>query len=109
MDKLAHALDVMFNGDLTGPARKSGFVLLLLPFSEIGDGGEGDVLKVPLSYFFEGAPGTGTAAEPSEDGVDTFFVKNDGMRVVRPFNTLPTELQNMMVLLMRTLADQCGR
>jgi hypothetical protein len=41
MLKLAHALDVMFNGDLTGPARKTGFVLLLFPFSEIGDGGEG--------------------------------------------------------------------
>jgi hypothetical protein len=66
-----------------------------------------DVRKVPVSYFFEGAPGTGTAAEPSEDGVDTFFVNNDS--IVRPFNTLPTELQNMMVLLMRTLAEQCGR
>lgn len=34
MTAMAAALDEMFNGDVKGPARKTGFVLLVFPFGE---------------------------------------------------------------------------
>lgn len=37
MNAMAAALDEMFNGGVKGPARKTGFVLLVFPFGE-GEG-----------------------------------------------------------------------
>ena len=37
MTAIAKALDELFNGDTKGPARKTGFVLLVFPFGE-GEG-----------------------------------------------------------------------
>jgi hypothetical protein len=37
MNAVAQALDELFNGPVKGPARKTGFVLLVFPFGE-GDG-----------------------------------------------------------------------
>jgi hypothetical protein len=37
MVAVAQALDELFNGDVKGPARKTGFVLLVFPFGE-GEG-----------------------------------------------------------------------
>jgi hypothetical protein len=34
MNRMAHALDEMFNGDKRGPDRDVGFVLLVFPFGE---------------------------------------------------------------------------
>lgn len=34
MTELARAIDEIFNGELKGPARKTGFVLLVFPFGE---------------------------------------------------------------------------
>jgi hypothetical protein len=34
MTALARAIDGLFNGDVTGPARETGFVLLVFPFGE---------------------------------------------------------------------------
>lgn len=34
MNKLARALDIMFNGRLLGPDRKTGFVLLVYPYND---------------------------------------------------------------------------
>jgi hypothetical protein len=34
MNKIAHALDGMFNGDARGKARKTGFVLMVFPFDD---------------------------------------------------------------------------
>lgn len=36
MVALAHALNEMFNGDAKGDARKTGFVLMVFPFSDTG-------------------------------------------------------------------------
>ena len=36
MNSVARALDQIFNGDAKGPARKTGFVLLVFPFGEAG-------------------------------------------------------------------------
>lgn len=38
MNKLAFALDKMFNGETTGQDRKTGFVLMVYPFGEQGQG-----------------------------------------------------------------------
>lgn len=34
MKAIAQVLDVTFNGDIKGPTRKTGFVLLVFPFNE---------------------------------------------------------------------------
>jgi hypothetical protein len=36
MNKLARALDEIFNGDAKGAARKTGFVLMVYPFNDDG-------------------------------------------------------------------------
>lgn len=38
MKDLAQALDRFFNGDLRGPMRQTGFVLLVFPFGDAPDG-----------------------------------------------------------------------
>jgi hypothetical protein len=38
MNAVARALDEVFNGDVKGPARKVGFVLMVFPFGEAFDG-----------------------------------------------------------------------
>jgi hypothetical protein len=39
MTAVAQALDEMFNGQIGGPGRKTGFVLMVFPFEEISPGG----------------------------------------------------------------------
>lgn len=34
MQKLAKAIDILFNGPIEGPDRKTGFVLLVFPFND---------------------------------------------------------------------------
>ena len=41
MNWLAYAIDKMFNGDAKGKDRKTGFVLVVFPFDEIEEGGQG--------------------------------------------------------------------
>lgn len=36
MQALARAIDEIFNGEVRGPARKTGFVLLVFPFNDHG-------------------------------------------------------------------------
>ena len=38
MNALAHAINELFNGDAKGPARKTGFVLMVFPFGDTFDG-----------------------------------------------------------------------
>jgi hypothetical protein len=38
MNKLAGALDQIFNGDTKGAARETGFVLMVFPFGELATG-----------------------------------------------------------------------
>jgi hypothetical protein len=38
MEVIAHALDAAFNGETRGPARRTGFVLLVFPFGDAFDG-----------------------------------------------------------------------
>lgn len=38
MQALAGAIDRIFNGDTRGPARKTGFVLMVFPFNDVGSG-----------------------------------------------------------------------
>ncbi len=69
MNKLAHGLDEMFNGELKGQARKVGFCLLVFNFDEPREGGRCNyisnaerrdvvaLLKEQIRYF-EGQPDT---------------------------------------------------
>lgn len=40
LESVATGLDKIFNGPVKGHDRKTGFVLLVFPFTELGDGGE---------------------------------------------------------------------
>ena len=41
MNRIAGALDEAFNGEAKGKDRKTGFVLMVFPFDEIEEGGQG--------------------------------------------------------------------
>ena len=66
MKALAHALDEIFNGDLKGDDRKTGFVLLVFPFegqeggrcNYISNGARADVVTLMKEQIkrFEGQP-----------------------------------------------------
>lgn len=45
MNKLAATLDKIFNGDLKGAARKTGFVLLVFPFNDVGEGARANYIS----------------------------------------------------------------
>jgi hypothetical protein len=71
------ALDELFNGQVGGPGRKTGFVLMVFPFDEVAPGGQGrcnymsngadrrDIVTLMKEMIrrFEGAadPGSGRA------------------------------------------------
>jgi hypothetical protein len=64
MNKVARAIDKMFNGDLRGDDRKTGFVLLVFPFdgedqcNYISNGDRQDVIVMMKEQIkrFEGQP-----------------------------------------------------
>lgn len=67
MNAVARAIDEMFNGELKGDARKTGFVLMVFPFGEdvegrcnyISNGADRDdvvVLMKEMIARFEGQP-----------------------------------------------------
>lgn len=71
MNTVAQSLDVLFNGDAKGPARTTGFVLMVFPFGDEGaDTGRCNyisngadrrdivLLMKEMIQRFEGLPGT---------------------------------------------------
>jgi len=65
------------------------------------------VLKVPESYFFEGAPGgAGFAAQPSAY-VNAFVASNDGLTLVKAFTTIKNrKLRRSIVNLVEEIAAE---
>jgi hypothetical protein len=68
MNALAHALDTVFNGELKGEDRPTGFVLLVFPFGDCGrcnfisnGAGRKDIVALMREMIqkFEGQPETG--------------------------------------------------
>jgi len=45
MNTLARTLDEIFNGDAKGADRKTGFILMVFPFNEVGAGGRANYIS----------------------------------------------------------------
>lgn len=70
MNEVARGLDRIFNGDAKGPARKTGFVLLVFPYGSDGERGRANYIsngadrKDIVALFKEQIARFGGQAEP---------------------------------------------
>jgi len=72
-----------------------------------------NILQVPVSFFFEGAPhsgvkGEGTGDAPSPAYVSDFLATSDGLALVKAFTRIKnSKLRRSVVNLVEQVADEC--